>query len=62
MMILEPNGRLDRLPRRSSWCVRLLAWIFGARGSTSHDTTKLDTPVWLTFGMQDDDATASGRI
>ena len=30
MLILEPNGQLDRLPkRRRSWLARLRTWLFG---------------------------------
>ena len=31
MLILEPNGQLDRPLRRRSWQARLLAWLFGTR-------------------------------
>jgi hypothetical protein len=54
MLILEPNGQLDRLPRRRDWRARLLAWLFGRR--------RLDS-ARAASGLYDDVvATTGGRI
>lgn len=62
MLILEPNGQLDRLPRRHGWRARLLAWLFGVKSKPVGDTTLLGTLMWETSSVQDQDATVSGRI
>lgn len=60
MLILEPNGQLDRLPRRG-WRARLLAWLFGAKSKPAGDTTILGTLLWEAAWMRREDAPESGR-
>jgi hypothetical protein len=59
MLILEPDGQLDHLPRRrTNWRARFMAWLFGADQPATDEMVALDLPATIALGIHEDEHTA----